>query len=222
MTDVEITKLIERFMAGETTLEEEKMLSDFFRTSSAAEKPIQISDEDWLAFQEMFQILDGGFEKNNKKRERRLWLLTAAAAVAAIVFVAVISIRDRNQASLVAMIDSDNEQTVNIDDFSRDGKTVAPAADKQKISLPSDTLKDSSQDDAIISSKPSGNRKHRKLPYIPPIPRHYIAKAAKAHGVSVDSMAIAFSEAERLIEAATVYQEIRINELCDVEYEEYY
>lgn len=222
MTDVEKTKLLERFMAGETTLEEEKILSDFFQTASDAEKPKQISDEDWIAYREMFRVLDEAVEMPQKSRGVRLWLLTAAAAVAAIVFVAVISIRDRNQASLVAMIDSDNEQTVNIDDFSRDGKTVAPAADKQKISLPSDTLKDSSQDDAIISSKPSGNKKHRKLPYIPPIPRHYIAKAAKAHGVSVDSMAIAFSEAERLIEAATVYQEIRINELCDVEYEEYY
>ena len=222
MTDVEITKLLERFMAGETSLEEEKMLSDFFQNASNALKPKQISDEDWLAYQEMFRVLDEGVERSQKSRGVRLWLLSAAAAVAAIVLVAVISIRDLNQASMVAVIDSDKEQTVNNDDYSRNGKTVAPAADKQKISLSSDTVKDSSKDDAVTSPKKPGNRKHRKLPYTPPVPRHYIAQAAKAHGVSVDSMAIAFSEVERLIEAATIYQEIRISELCDVEYEEYY
>lgn len=96
MTDVEKTKLLERFMAGETTLEEEKILSDFFQTASDAEKPKQISDEDWIAYREMFRVLDEGVEMPQKSRRVRLWLLTAAAAVAAIVFVAVISIRDRN------------------------------------------------------------------------------------------------------------------------------
>lgn len=221
MTDVEITKLIERFMAGETTLEEEKMLSDFFRTSFAAEKPIQISDEDWLAFQEMFQILDGGFEKNNKKRERRLWLLTAAAA-AAIVLVAVLSIRERNQASMLAEVDTGKEHMVVISASPEKQKPVVCAADKQEVMLPSDTLKDCKKNDSATTPRSSGNGNSRKLPYSPSIPRHYLAQAAKTHGISVDSMAVALSEVEHLIEAATLYQEIRISELCDVEYEEYY
>lgn len=222
MTDVEITKLIERFMAGETTLEEEKMLSDFFRTSSAAEKPIQISDEDWLAFQEMFQILDGGFEKNNKKRERRLWLLTAAAAAAAIVLVAVLSIRERNQASMLAEVDTGKEHMVVISASPEKQKPVVCAADEQEVMLPSDTLKDCKKNDSATTPRSPGNGNPRKLPYSPSIPRHCFAQAAKTHGVSVDSLAVALSEVEYLIEAATVYQEIRISELCDVEYEEYY
>ena len=37
-----------------------------------------------------------------------------------------------------------------------------------------------------------------------------------------DSMAVALEEAERLINAMTVYQEILINEICNVEFEEEY
>ena len=53
-------------------------------------------------------------------------------------------------------------------------------------------------------------------------PKHLLAQAAEAQGVSEDSMATALQEAERLVEAMTVYQELRINEICDVEYEESY
>ena len=35
-------------------------------------------------------------------------------------------------------------------------------------------------------------------------------------------MAVALEEAERLINAMTVYQEIRVNEICNVDFEEEY
>ena len=99
------------------------------------------------------------------------------------------------------------------------------------MTVPIDTLRDKPSIDKLrndnveVSPTPSLKakpKKQQKLPYTPPVPRHLIAQVAEANEVSEDSMAVALEEAERLINAMTVYQEIRISEICNVEYEEEY
>ena len=48
----EIAALLERFMAGESTLAEEKLLADYFRTHEVA--------DEWREYKEMFALFDNG------------------------------------------------------------------------------------------------------------------------------------------------------------------
>ena len=64
------------------------------------------------------------------------------------------------------------------------------------------------------------------MPYTLTVPRPLLAEAdslpSAVEAFGEDSMAVALEEAERLINAMTVYQEILINEICNVEFEEEY
>ena len=80
----EIEELIDKFMAGETSTDEEARLSKFFREN-------EVKDE-WKAYKEMFRMFDCGMtevaepdRKRGKARTFILWATTAAAACIAIV-----------------------------------------------------------------------------------------------------------------------------------------
>lgn len=81
--DKDIKKLAEHFMAGQTSVEEEKTLAEYFRSHD-------VSDE-WRAYKEMFAWFDEGMPLENKKPVRRatrrnkfIAFATAAAAIALI------------------------------------------------------------------------------------------------------------------------------------------
>ena len=48
----EITQLLNKFMAGETSLAEEQVLAQYFRTHEV--------DEEWTEYKEMFALFDNG------------------------------------------------------------------------------------------------------------------------------------------------------------------
>ena len=48
----EISQLLSKFMAGETNLDEEQMLAQYFRTEEV--------DDEWLEYKEMFALFDSG------------------------------------------------------------------------------------------------------------------------------------------------------------------
>ena len=48
----EIAQLLSKFMAGETSVAEEQMLAQYFRTHEV--------DEDWAEYKEMFALFDSG------------------------------------------------------------------------------------------------------------------------------------------------------------------
>lgn len=79
--DTHIETLLELFMQGETSLEQERELSEFFANSTSI-------PEEWEAFREMFAYFDAGMpikaEKQKRNIARPVWALLAAAAVAAI------------------------------------------------------------------------------------------------------------------------------------------
>ena len=204
----DIAELLDRFIDGETSVEEETALADFFRNATDADKPADMLDEDWKAYREMFRQFDEGFDGANTEREsannrRHLWLCaSAAAAIAAIVMVFMLNIGGEQTSHAVAEAESPDTA--------------------KAIAAPIDTLHDGGAVTSPSLFQRAKPKKRRRLPYTPPVPRNLIAKAAAANGISEESMAVTLEETERLINAMAVYQELRINEICSVEYQEEY
>ena len=232
MKDIKVEELLKRFMDGETSVEEETALTEYFRGATDDDRPDNISKEDWESYREMFRMFDDedigvrGTHPHITKQEsglrigrgryahapRGIRIYMAAAAVAAfIVLVLILNVGGKQGKPMIAeveAVDTIKAMTVPIDTL-RDKPSIDKLRNDNVEVSPTPSLK----------AKP---KKQQKLPYTPPVPRHLIAQVAEANEVSEDSMAVALEEAERLINAMTVYQEIRISEICNVEYEEEY
>ena len=214
MKDIEVEDLLKRFLDGETSLEEETALAEYFREAGDEDRPNNIPKEDWEAYREMFRMFDDGEAGRGRDAHapRGIRIYMAAAAVAAfIVLVLILNVGGKQGKPMIAeveAVDTIKAMTVPIDTL-RDKPSIDKLRNDNVEVSPTPSLK----------AKP---KKQQKLPYTPPVPRHLIAQVAEANEVSEDSMAVALEEAERLINAMTVYQEIRISEICNVEYEEEY
>ena len=214
MKDIKVEELLKRFMDGETSVEEEMALTEYFRGATDDDRPDSIPEEDWEAYREMFRMFEDGEAGRGRDAHapRGIRIYMAAAAVAAfIVLVLILNVGGKQGKPMIAeveAVDTIKAMTVPIDTF-RDKPSIDKLRNDNVEVSPTPSLK----------AKP---KKQQKLPYTPPVPRHLIAQVAEANEVSEDSMAVALEEAERLINAMTVYQEIRISEICNVEYEEEY
>lgn len=232
MKEIEVEELLKRFMDGETSVEEETALTEYFRGATDDDRPDSIPEEDWEAYREMFRMFEDGNigvrvshphitkqESGLRIGRRRdahapigIRIYMAAAAVAAfIVLVFMLNIGGDQGEQMIAEVGAvDTIKAMNVPiDTLRDKPSIDKMRDGNVEVSPTPSLK----------AKP---KKQQKLPYTPPVPRHLIAQVAEANGISEDSMAVALEEAERLINAMTVYQELRISEICNVEYEEVY
>lgn len=232
MKEIEVEELLKRFMTGETSVEEETALTEYFRGATDDDRPDSISMEDWEAYREMFRIFDDGdigvrgTHPHITKQEsglrigrgrdahapRGIRIYMAAAAVAAfIVLVFMLNIGGDQGEQMIAEVEAvDTIKAMNV--------PIDKLRDKPSI----DKLRNDNVEVSPTPTQKTKPKKQQKLPYTPPVPRHLIAQVAKANEVSEDSMAVALEEAERLINAMTVYQELRISEICNVEYEEVY
>ena len=214
MKDIKVEELLKRFMDGETSVEEEMALTEYFREATDEDRPDSIPEEDWDAYREMFRMFEDGEAGRGRDAHapRGIRIYMAAAAVAAfIVLVLILNVGGKQGKPMIAeveAVDTIKAMTVPIDTL-RDKPSIDKLRNDNVEVSPTPSLK----------AKP---KKQQKLPYTPPVPRHLIAQVAEANEVSEDSMAVALEEAERLINAMTVYQEIRISEICNVEYEEEY
>ena len=214
MKGIKVEELLKRFMDGETSVEEEMALTEYFREATDEDRPDSIPEEDWEAYREMFRMFEDGEAGRGRDAHapRGIRIYMAAAAVAAfIVLVLILNVGGKQGKPMIAeveAVDTIKAMTVPIDTL-RDKPSIDKLRNDNVEVSPTPSLK----------AKP---KKQQKLPYTPPVPRHLIAQVAEANEVSEDSMAVALEEAERLINAMTVYQEIRISEICNVEYEEEY
>ena len=235
MKEIEVEDLLKRFMAGETSVEEETALAEYFFGAGDEDRPNNIPKEDWEAYREMFRMFEDGnigvrvthphITEAGRGRDAHaprgiridrkpsgLRIYMAAAAVAAfIVLVFMLNIGGEQGKPMIAEVEAvDTIKAMNV--------PIDTLRDKPSI----DKLRNDNVEVSPTPTQKTKPKKQQKLPYTPPVPRHLIAPLAKANEVSEDSMAVALEEAERLINAMTVYQELRISEICNVEYEEVY
>ena len=214
MKDIKVEELLKRFMDGETSVEEEMALTEYFREATDEDRPDSIPEEDWEAYREMFRMFEDGEAGRGRDAHapRGIRIYMAAAAVAAfIVLVFMLNIGGEQGKPMIAEVEAvDTIKAMNV--------PIDTLRDKPSI----DKLRNDNVEVSPTPSQKAKPKKQQKLPYTPPVPRHLIAQVAEANEVSEDSMAVALEEAERLINAMTVYQEIRISEICNVEYEEEY
>ena len=235
MKEIEVEDLLKRFMAGETSVEEETALAEYFFGAGDEDRPNNIPKEDWEAYREMFRMFDDGnigvrvthphITEAGRGRDAHaprgiridrkpsgLRIYMAAAAVAAfIVLVFMLNIGGEQGKPMIAEVEAvDTIKAMNV--------PIDTLRDKPSI----DKLRDGNVEISPTPTQKAKPKKQQKLPYTPPVPRHLIAQVAEANGISEDSMAVALEEVERLINAMTVYQELRISEICNVEYEEVY
>ncbi len=74
MTTQEVERLLQRFMDGTSTLEEEAQLAEFFRTHEVA--------GEWATYKDMFALFDEGKVEVEEKKESMAWWKYAGIAAA--------------------------------------------------------------------------------------------------------------------------------------------
>lgn len=208
MTDLQIISLLQRYMDGLTTIDEEKALAEFFSKATDDNRPEAISADDWRAYREMF----GMFATANKPIEQpkeeisaithgfnfrnvAVWI-TSAAAVALLVFAA----------------------STQLDNNTMDNKPLAQQV-INKISV--DSIADSisaerPQPIAVDSIKPQPvkQQRHKTVrPYWQPRPpKVYVADVLDAKPDTTD-IEEAVRQVDILLQAISVHQSAEINQL---------
>ena len=101
MTTQEVERLLQRFMDGTSTLEEEARLADFFRTHEVA--------GEWATYKDMFALFDEGkVEVEEKQKSTAWWKYAGIAAAIALLLGLGFYFNSRNdeKPNLIAQTDS--------------------------------------------------------------------------------------------------------------------
>lgn len=221
MTKIQLTALLQRFMDGTTTVDEEAVLADFFRHATDSDRPADISADDWLAYREMFAMFETPAVADAQRADivptdeqtasqqrinyRRLavWL-TTAAAVALLVVVRLVG-RQGHDGSVSAEL---SQPVASLPA----GNVADSIASKQEQSVERDSVNQRTRKDAV---KP-------RCPYWQPRPpKVYMAEKAEVKaedtslGVDADARKIeeAVSQAEMLLQAISAHQSAELDRL---------
>lgn len=208
MTDLQIISLLQRYMDGLTTIDEEKALAEFFSKATDDNRPEAISADDWRAYREMF----GMFATANKPIEQpkeeisaithgfnfrnvAVWI-TSAAAVALLVF-AVSTQLDNNTMDNHPLA----QQVIN-------KISVDSIADSISAERPQPIAVDS------IKPQPVKQQRHKTVrPYWQPRPpKVYVADVLDAKQDTTD-IEEAVRQVDILLQAISVHQSAEINQL---------
>lgn len=208
MTDLQIISLLQRYMDGLTTIDEEKALAEFFSKATDDNRPEAISADDWRAYREMF----GMFATANKPIEQpkeeisaithgfnfrnvAVWI-TSAAAVALLVFAASTQL-DNNTMDNQPLA----QQVIN-------KISVDSIADSISAERPQPIAVDS------IKPQPVKQQSHKTVrPYWQPRPpKVYVADVLDAKADTTD-IEEAVRQADILLQAISVHQSAEINQL---------
>ena len=99
-------------------------------------------------------------------------------------------------------------------------ETQMAAMTEQADSTKTDTIKVRNVE--TMPTKTEKPRRLRRLPCTPQVPRNLIAESETPTMIREDSLQEAMREVEAVVAAMTAYQELKISEICNVEYEEEY
>lgn len=208
MTDLQIISLLQRYMDGLTTIDEEKALAEFFSKATDDNRPEAISADDWRAYREMFGMFATANEPIEQSKEEisaithgfnlrnvAVWI-TSAAAVALLVF-AVSTQLDNNTKDNQPLA----QQVVN-------KISVDSIADSISAERPQPIAVDS------IKPQPVKQQRHKTVrPYWQPRPpKVYVADVLDAKPDTTD-IEEAVRQADILLQAISVHQSAEINQL---------
>lgn len=208
MTDLQIISLLQRYMDGLTTIDEEKALAEFFSKATDDNRPEAISADDWRAYREMFGMFATANEPIEQSKEEisaithgfnlrnvAVWI-TSAVAVALLVF-AVSTQLDNNTMDNQPLA----QQVVN-------KISVDSIADSISAERPQPIAVDS------IKPQPVKQQRHKTVrPYWQPRPpKVYVADALDAKADTTD-IEVAVRQADILLQAISVHQSAEINQL---------
>lgn len=208
MTDLQIISLLQRYMDGLTTIDEEKALAEFFSKATDDNRPEAISADDWRAYREMFGMFAMANEPIEQPKEEisaithgfnfrnvAVWI-TSAAAVALLVFAASTQL-DNNTMDNHPLA----QQVIN-------KISVDSIADSISAERPQPIAVDS------IKPQPVKQQRHKTVrPYWQPRPpKVYVADVLDAKPDTTD-IEEAVRQADILLQAISVHQSAEINQL---------
>ena len=208
MTDLQIISLLQRYMDGLTTIDEENVLAEYFSKATDDDRPDEISADDWRAYREMFGMFATANEPIEQPKEEisaithgfnfrnvAVWI-TSAAAVALLVF-AVSTQLDNNTMDNQPLA----QQVVN-------KISVDSIADSISAERPQPIAVDS------IKPQPVKQQRHKTVrPYWQPRPpKVYVADVFDAKPDTTD-IEEAVRQADILLQAISVHQSAEINQL---------
>ena len=208
MTDLQIISLLQRYMDGLTTIDEEKALAEFFSKATDDNRPEAISADDWRAYREMFGMFATANEPIEQSKEEisaithgfnlrnvAVWI-TSAAAVALLVFAASTQL-DNNTMDNHPLA----QQVIN-------KISVDSIADSISAERPQPIAVDG------IKPQPVKQQRHKTVrPYWQPRPpKVYVADVLDAKPDTTD-IEEAVRQADILLQAISVHQSAEINQL---------
>ena len=225
MNEQQLLSLLQRYMDGLTTVDEESALAVFFGRASDADRPDAISAEDWKVYQEMFAMFAPQAQSLTQKhkatehevieheaielettehrsrftlRQVSVWI-ASAAAVALIVFAASTQLRH----------DSSSSPTL------AQHSVSTPAADSLSDSISADQPQRIVVD-SVRQKLPKQKTRKAPRPYWQPRPpKMYMAGANKPSAAQLDSAKIeeAVRQADILLHTINAQQSVEMDKL---------
>ena len=225
MNEQQLLSLLQRYMDGLTTVDEESALAVFFGRASDADRPDAISAEDWKVYQEMFAMFAPQAQSLTQKhkatehevieheaielettehrsrftlRQVSVWI-ASAAAVALIVFAASTQLRH----------DSSSSPTL------AQHSVSTPAADSLSDSISADQPQRIVVD-SVRQKLPKQKTRKAPRPYWQPRPpKVYMAGANKPSTAQLDSAKIeeAVRQADILLQTINALQSVEMDKL---------
>lgn len=214
MNEQQLLSLLQRYMDGLTTVDEESALAVFFGRASDADRPDAISAEDWKVYQEMFAMFAPQAQSLTQKHkatehettEHRsrftlhqvsVWI-ASVAAVALIVFAATTQLEHDSPSPTLA------QHSVN-----------TPAADSLSDSISADQPQRIVVD-SVRQKLPKQKTRKAPRPYWQPRPpKVYVAGADKPSAAQLDSAKIeeAVRQADILLQTINAQQSVEMDKL---------
>lgn len=220
MNEQQLLSLLQRYMDGLTTVDEESALAVFFGRASDADRPDAISAEDWKVYQEMFAMFAPQAQSLTQKhkateheatehettehrsrftlRQVSVWI-ASAAAIALIVFAASTQLRH----------DSSSSPTL------AQHSVSTPAADSLSDSISADQPQRIVVD-SVRQKLPKQKTRKAPRPYWQPRPpKVYMAGADKPSAAQLDSAKIeeAVRQADILLQTINAQQSVEMDKL---------
>lgn len=207
MNEQQLLSLLQRYMDGLTTVDEESALAVFFGRASDADRPDAISAEDWKVYQEMFAMFAPQAQSLTQKhkatsrftlRQVSVWI-ASAAAVALIVFAASTQLRH----------DSSSSPTL------AQHSVSTPAADSLSDSISADQPQRIVVDSVRQKLPKQKTRKAPRSYWQPRPPKVYMAGADKPSAAQLDSAKIeeAVRQADILLQTINAQQSVEMDKL---------